>query len=224
MLKRFGTSGGGDGQFNYPWGLAIDSTKIYVTDSKNFRVQVFDKEGKYLYEFTTNSEGDENYTLPWAIAVDSSGKIYVTHGSYVKVFDNKGNLLFRIGKNHNNIIDYKGMFWNPRGIAVDQAGNIYVTDFNGPSNSDTVQVFDRNGTFLFGLGQQGFGDGQIGAPIGIAVSDGRVYVADNGPSVDYRIVVFDKHAIPEFPFAILVFIISIVSLIIFDRMKSRVQI
>src|SRR5688572_27660572 len=40
-----------------------------------------------------------------------------------------------------------GQFLNPRGIAVDPSGNVYVTDSSGDSNGQ-MQKFDGNGTFI----------------------------------------------------------------------------
>lgn len=45
-FQAFGKYGSGKGQFDYPWGIACDSTgKIYVADSANHRIQVFTAEG-----------------------------------------------------------------------------------------------------------------------------------------------------------------------------------
>lgn len=62
-------------------------------------------------------------------------------------------------------------FTNPNGIALDQNGNIYVTDWN----NNTVQKFTSNGSFL-----AQFGGGQLSTPAGLAVWGGVVYVTDGG--------------------------------------------
>lgn len=69
-----------------------------------------------------------------------------------------------------------GRFFNPRGVAVDAAGNLYVADtFNY-----RIQKFDRTGTFLTKWGVNGTnGDGEFSYPSGVAVdAAGHVYVAD----------------------------------------------
>ncbi len=43
FYAKFGGRGDGDGQFEYPHGIAIDSNYIYVTDSDNHRVQIFEQ-------------------------------------------------------------------------------------------------------------------------------------------------------------------------------------
>jgi sugar lactone lactonase YvrE len=78
-----------------------------------------------------------------------------------------GDFLFEFGD------DYR--FTNPRGVAVDGSGNIYVAD----TDNYRIQVFTGTGAFLRKWGGIGSGDGQFDAPSGIAVDgSGNVYVAD----------------------------------------------
>jgi sugar lactone lactonase YvrE len=63
----------------------------------------------------------------------------------------------------------------PRGLAVDNAGNIFVAD----TNNDRLQKFSPTGVFLSVIGKRGSGSGQFLEPGGIAVdSGGNIYVAD----------------------------------------------
>ena len=68
-------------------------------------------------------------------------------------------------------------FDNPRGVAVDSSGNVYVADIG----NDHIQKLDSDGAFLATLGSHGTGDGEFNNPFGVAVdSSGNVYVADTG--------------------------------------------
>ena len=68
-----------------------------------------------------------------------------------------------------------GEFFQPIGVAVNSAGQVYVTDFR----NYRIQKFDANGNFIEKWGSQGTGGGQFEFPIGIAVdSSGNVYVCD----------------------------------------------
>jgi streptogramin lyase len=66
-------------------------------------------------------------------------------------------------------------FNNPKGVAVDTSGNVYVADFG----KHRIQKFTSDGTFLITWGSWGSGDGQFSHPYGVAVdTSGNVYVAD----------------------------------------------
>jgi DNA-binding beta-propeller fold protein YncE len=69
-----------------------------------------------------------------------------------------------------------GQFRNPSGIAVAQAGDIYVAD----TDNDRVQRFSPRGVFLDQVGGFGRGDAQFNRPVGVAAGFGlEVYVADS---------------------------------------------
>ena len=52
-IMKFGSRGNGEGQFNAPWGIAVDRVRgyIYVVDSANFRVQKFDMAGEFIMQW-----------------------------------------------------------------------------------------------------------------------------------------------------------------------------
>ena len=77
-----------------------------------------------------------------------------------------------------------GEFFRPQYVAIDDDGNIYVTDL-----SQRVQKFTTDGIFLKSWGSIGSADGQFGSPSGIAVFGDHVYVADKK---QHSIDVFDK--------------------------------
>lgn len=77
----------------------------------------------------------------------------------------------------------------PRGLAVDGAGNIYVAD----AGRDRVAVFSAGGKFLRALGVKGSEAGQLKGPVDVAVThDGVVYVVDAGNS---RVQVFSDDGV-----------------------------
>jgi DNA-binding beta-propeller fold protein YncE len=79
-----------------------------------------------------------------------------------------------------------GQLANPKGVAIDAAGNIYVAD----SNNDRIQKFDRDGPFLASWGSTGTGEGQFRNPIGVTLDAvGNVYVSDK---INHRIQKFDN--------------------------------
>ena len=77
-----------------------------------------------------------------------------------------------------------GKFSSPQNLAVDELGNVYVTDLGNMR----VQKFNNDGTFLNAWGSSGTGPGQFNSPAGIAVFNGTVYVVD---TQQHRVQQFD---------------------------------
>jgi DNA-binding beta-propeller fold protein YncE len=80
--------------------------------------------------------------------------------------------------------DAAGSFARPRGIALDSAGHIYVSD----AAFDNIQVFNRQGELLLIIGRYQKGPDQFCMPAGLSYdSFDRLYVAD---SCGYRVKIF----------------------------------
>lgn len=134
-----GVMGGGGtttGMFHYPTNICVTkSGRILVSDSLNFRVQMFSPEGEFLRTF--GSEGDQSgyFTRPRGIASDSDGNIYVVDALFdnIQIFDNQGRLLMAFGSHGRGY----GEFWLPSGIFIDRDDMIYVSD----SYNKRIQIF-----------------------------------------------------------------------------------
>lgn len=117
---RFGGEGPGTGQFAFPNGITLDEEdNIFVADSNNGRVQIFDKKGTYKQSIIMGG-------LPRGITFDSRNHLLVvdTVGHTVYGFDRFGSALFTFGT--FGIGD--GEFDFPNDVAVNSDGRIYVTD------------------------------------------------------------------------------------------------
>ena len=175
---KWGTSGSGNGQFNSPYGVAVDSSSgnVYVVDTGNRRVQKFTSTGTYLTQWGSFGSGNGQFNTPTGVAVDSSsGNVYVvdTSNHRIQKFTSSGTYLTQWGTNGTG----NGQFNNPWGVAVDSSGSVYVAD----RDSYRVQKFTSTGTYLTQWGTYGTGNGQFILPRGVAVdSSGNVYVADQG--------------------------------------------
>jgi tripartite motif-containing protein 71 len=76
-----GLSGSGNGQFNAPQGIAVDSTpNIYVADTQNNRVQVFRDTGAFVKKWGTTGTGPGELGLPVGLAFGLPGQVYVAEG------------------------------------------------------------------------------------------------------------------------------------------------
>ena len=85
-LSQWGGEGSGDGQFNLPWGIALDSqSNVYVADWRNDRIQKFDAEGRFLTSFGESGDGDGQFSRPSGVAVDPEGYIHVADSGNERV-------------------------------------------------------------------------------------------------------------------------------------------
>ena len=96
FVSKWGSPGTGDGEFNSPRGIAVDSYgNIYVADSTNERIQKFDSSGAFLDKWGSYGSGDGQFDHVKGVAVDSSGNVYGpdTHNHRIQKFDQNGNFL-----------------------------------------------------------------------------------------------------------------------------------
>ena len=76
--KTWGGPGNGPGQFSEPRGLATDTRgTLYVADTKNSRIQVFDGTGQFVKQFGTKGAGLAELNEPCGVAVDAQGDLWV---------------------------------------------------------------------------------------------------------------------------------------------------
>ena len=62
MTQEWGTAGSGDGEFQNPQDVAIDSLgNLYVSDTNNHRIQKFDNNGQFIMEWVTPGSEMENF-------------------------------------------------------------------------------------------------------------------------------------------------------------------
>ena len=182
LVTKWGSKGTGDGQFNDPWGIAVDSSgNVYVTDTSNNCVQKFDSNGTFISKWGSSGSGDGQFNELRGVCVDSSGNVYVADhvGLRIQKFSSDGTFITKWGKYGTG----DGQFYYPCEIAVDSSGNVYVTE----DSNTRVQKFSSSGVFITKWGSRGTGDGQFDSgPTGIAVdSSGNVYVGDDSMPIAY---------------------------------------
>ncbi len=144
------------------------SGEIYVTDRPTSTIYIYDASGTYLRAFTPPA--DIEGWQPLSVSFDAAGNLYVTDvgalPQRVLVFDPTGQQIRVIGED-------AGLSF-PNGVAVDDAGYVYVTD----SNNGRLLVFAQDGTIVATVGR-GTGTGNLGLPRGVGLDgQGRVYVVD----------------------------------------------
>ena len=99
-MTEWGSSGTGNGSFNSPHGIAVNSSGfVYVADSNNNRTQVFTPSGTYVTKWGSSGTGNGQFNNPHAIAVDDNGLVYVAdrYNNRIQVFTSTGVYLSQMG-------------------------------------------------------------------------------------------------------------------------------
>lgn len=133
LLRRIGTGGKNHfltspGDFGAPQGAAVDADgNLYVTDTLNDRVEIFDADGAFISTFGKAGDGPGYFARPKGIAVDSDGHIWVADQMQdrLQVFNKEGQLLTYIGQNHGEL---PGQFQSLVGVAIDKSNNVYTAE------------------------------------------------------------------------------------------------
>jgi DNA-binding beta-propeller fold protein YncE len=142
LLKTWGKLGKGQGEFDQPHALAMDSKgRLFVGDRGNNRVQIFDQDGKYLAEWS-------QFSRPSGVAIDKKDTIYVADSESGGVDRTRTNWTrgIRIGSAKDGVVKFlipdpmticpQGQRSTPEapcmtstsaaeGVAVDKVGSIY---------------------------------------------------------------------------------------------------
>lgn len=128
-LQDIGKRGSGPGEFNLPRDLAIGKDgRLYVVDGGNFRVVVFDREGRYLHSFGSVGKQYGQFARPKEVAIDREGNVYVVDTAFgnFQIFNPDGELLLFVGERSER--DGPARYMLPSGIAVDEDGRVLVVD------------------------------------------------------------------------------------------------
>ena len=181
FVSKLGEKGDQPGQFNCPYGIAIDHDhdRILVTDYDNHRVQSWSLSKQlFLSCVGHHGSGDLEFNDPRGIAIDNHHRRIVIADRFNDrlVFLSSIDLsfLFRIGDKQGS---QPGEFNSPTSIAIDdERHRIIVTD----SLNNRVQVLSSiDGSFLFEFGEEGDQPCQFKSPRGVCIANqGRIIVAD----------------------------------------------
>lgn len=192
VLSIYGPGTGSQPRFASPMSAAWgQGDRIYAADTKNNRVVVFSRDGRYQFQFgglgsakpTASSPATWRPGLldyPTSIATDpNTGDVYVAdfYNDSISVFDAKGAFLRRFPDPAKPLGSTGGAAGHG-GIAVAALavadGKVYATD------THRVVVFDTQGNVLRQFGRSSVSSEALDHPNGIAVdSSGRIYVSDS---------------------------------------------
>jgi tripartite motif-containing protein 71 len=189
LLASIGSGqGGGPGQLNFPYGVAIDAQgRVFVADDMNQRIVRYSTPAtKYQYKARWGSYGTAAGQLayPRGAATNTSGELFVanTGNDRIDVFDASGTLKRSFGVSGRS----SGQFDGPLGVAADGSGIRAVTD----SVNGRVQLLNADNSVATTWGSPNPGPTILPDPVAVAFDGaGNGYVLDQRRS---RIVAFDR--------------------------------
>jgi DNA-binding beta-propeller fold protein YncE len=175
FLRYFEEKDSSSNSISGPAGMRIVDNKLYMTDIKESKIMVFTLDGKKELEVSTVSSKDDSFNAPNAIAVDLDKNLYISDSGNqrVVVLDSKGNFKRIINGSKDGKGDSK--FINPRGLAVDSQGTLFMVD----NMTHFVYGFDEKGENIFQFGGMGSENEQFYLPNGLFIDEKRqLYVTD----------------------------------------------
>ena len=206
---------GTNARFRNPWGIAVDDAgNVFVADMSNDTIRKITPTGVVTtlagqLGKSGNADGFGGGALfydPFAVAVDKADNVYVSDSANntIRKITPGGVVVTLAGlPGYTGSTDGNGndaRFWNPQGLAVDGAGNIYVAD-TGNSIIRKITPTGKVTTLLTLAGANAAadktgGNARLNNPGGVAVDDaGNIYVADTNDHC-VRKIAFSQRANP----------------------------
>ena len=197
LLFKFGSYGNGPGQFDNPLDIAVSEKTgtVAVADFENKRIQLFSSEGNYLreikleYNWSTvdfTKSGDIIVAVPKdddkiSLITESGQFIKYINDEHVKTpfylsvgFDGR-IIVCDLKNNEIRVISPDGMQLLQSFRASDRDNSLYCAVYHqdrffvSDAEANCVKVFSKEGKFLYNIGSEGPGDGQLNGPVGLAI-------------------------------------------------------
>jgi DNA-binding beta-propeller fold protein YncE len=147
-----------------PVDAAVFEDKVYVADSKNREVKVFNKTTGELVQSLGKQGDPKNWlVIPTNLLFDREGYLYVSDTGRFQIvkLDRDGNVRATIGQLGSQL----GSFARPRGIAFDHENRLYAVD----AAFDNIQIFTKEGQLLLFFGKSGNKPGDFFLPAKVVV-------------------------------------------------------
>jgi DNA-binding beta-propeller fold protein YncE len=178
----FGIYGSGTmGALQKPMAVTVNNRKVFVSDTGNHRIAVFDYDGNPLYTF--GKHDNVQLQFPYGITIDDAGQLYVAdlYANRISVFSQDGKFIkyFAEGKDGK-----EKQFQSPAGLFYFD-NTIFVSDVG----ANKLVAFDTQGNKVLEFGKKGKGNGEFVSPNAVTVTKDAIYVSDTGND---RIQKFDR--------------------------------
>jgi DNA-binding beta-propeller fold protein YncE len=162
VIKVYNTNGTylgpmGIDELKKPSDVFVKHNKVYVCDTDNNRINIYDKTSrKFLKHFPETEPDSEAWLYTPTNLFVSDTEVYVSDmgGNNIKIYTLEGEYIRNVGTYGNR----PGQFARTKGISLDNEGNLYVVD----GAFQNVQIFNNEGQVLMGFGEN---NGLIGSMI-----------------------------------------------------------
>jgi DNA-binding beta-propeller fold protein YncE len=180
----WGKRGVRPGDFARPRAIAIDGQDhLYVVDF-TARIQVFDRDGRFLGPCW--STPDYRNGRPSGLSIDRDGNLLVSDSHYncVRIYSPDGVELRRLGGEAGS---GPGQLGYVSDVVQDADGFYYIAEFG---ENQRITKLDLDGRFLTYWGSPGAEPGQFARARALTLGpDGLLYIADAG---NHRVQVFTR--------------------------------
>ena len=176
-LQKFTSNGelikciGKEGEFNVPRGVTLHDNQVYVCDTNNHRIQVFDLNLYFVRSIGSHGKGRGEFNAPYDVKLDTAGNIYIAeyNNSRVQVLDNSGHFIRTLGDEGERKLSRQS------GLHIADK-YVYISDLGG----NCVVVYETSGQFVTSFGRSGKNEGEFNYPFCItSCVDGFIHVCDN---------------------------------------------
>lgn len=146
FLNSIGGPGAGPGKLSDTESAAVDASgRVWITDYNRGQIQRYSADGQFLDTWGAHGFADGQFQNPVDLAFDASGRVWVVDigKNNVQVFSQDGQYLATLGRSATK--DRRG-FIGTIGIALSDAGHVYVSNWSG----DSVSAFQVRQTEMPG--------------------------------------------------------------------------
>ena len=170
-------------QLYCPRGVTVDNKtgNIYITNTYNNCVKVFDSSGEYLFIFGDNKDEGKMYE-PLCVAI-CGDRILISQSKHcILNYQLSGKFISKIGKYGKGELEFN----RPAGLAIDESnGNIYVSDWY----NNRIQILSQDFRFI-----SQFGKDTLKYPLDVKLSKEYIFVLDESNPCLH---LFDYSHIPQ---------------------------
>ena len=185
-VKSFGTEGTKEGQFTYPYGVAISHDgHILVTDQHRLQKLTFEGDCVKSVGSSKTGNGPLQFNTPTGITVHpTTGQIFIvdSENHRIQVLNKDLTYSHSFGQYGSS----PEQFNYPWDVTFDNEGYLYVAD----SGNHCIKKFTSRGQYISTFSSKGSNPGQISCPTSIIIDNNILYVSEWG---NHRISIFDTN-------------------------------